>query len=160
MDGLSVAASVIAVVEIAMKVAVAASQYGSSVKNYPKSLDNLNWELKMMNENLENLRSLLESNPESSYAYLGVENGPLDRCGKSLLELFETFEKFLGHGSASRAKRIKAKLRRYIWPLKEKEIKEYIATFQNYTGQFNLGVGIDTKLVIAPSISSEILSRS
>ena len=92
MDGLSGAASVIAVIDISAKVASLCLQYSTEVKNAKRDVERLHCKVNDTKNVLEKLQQLLEKQDESQLSTTRTLPDSLQRCFKELTELEATLQ--------------------------------------------------------------------
>ncbi|KAK4646181.1 hypothetical protein QC761_0040130 [Podospora bellae-mahoneyi] len=142
MDGVSAAASIIAVIELSAKVACLCVQYSSDVKNAKADIERLQRELQGLGTTLQGARELLESpNGKSLKTSQGLVDG-LTNCSSQLTQLQLRLEKKLHHGPARKAMR-RLGFRALKWPFDSKEIDTIIKNLERYRGILSLGLAVD-----------------
>ncbi|EPE36939.1 hypothetical protein GLAREA_09102 [Glarea lozoyensis ATCC 20868] len=124
MDGLSAAASVIAVLDAAKTVISICSDYASALRNELWSLPKLLLELRSLRSVLEHLFIVVESDENSRYRQLSstLTRGALELCKAELQQLAHKLEPPSWAGK-ERSKR-RALIIATGWPLKEKDTRK------------------------------------
>lgn len=128
MDGLSAAASVIQVVDVAARVYMALYAYFRSVTGAPKRSRELRDEVRLVSDVLEMLKSNVETCPpgRSDAPVIKSMNNAISQLTETLKEIEEKIE-------VSKTDVIK----RMKWPFSEKENEKYLNTLQRYNTMFN-----------------------
>ncbi|KAI5842429.1 hypothetical protein DFP73DRAFT_515030, partial [Morchella snyderi] len=133
-DGLSTAASVIAVIQIATSVACVGYEYLSSAKRAPECLKRLTDELKSLIEILTEIH-ICAQDPRSKL--LQRLDSPLQQCFADMINL---------HGKLSPRKSsdfwgsIQTRLR---WPFEESDIMDHLVRMERLKNSFILAISLD-----------------
>lgn len=131
MEGLGIAANVIAVVDLAAKACGAVYKYAKSAKGCPKTVAQLQKELESVQKSLDGLYSIadkLEAAVPSGEQSPRISqlSGALRECQTTLGALIEDLE---GHFR----NKFREKLGRQLkWPMKEPEVIEFIERLHRY----------------------------
>lgn len=144
MEVVAAVSAIIAVADASVKLTTAVSNYASSVKNYTQSLSDLTSQLGLMQTNFENLKKRL-SNNSALRSWIDDMKAPLEDCLQRLNEVRSIFEKRTSPTTESMYRNPRANMQKFLWPLKEAQIKEFVTNIQGYTTQFTFSVAIDTQ---------------
>ncbi|KAI9817415.1 MAG: hypothetical protein M1827_001024 [Pycnora praestabilis] len=147
MDGLSGAASIIAVVEIALQVTSACQEYYNSARDSRKSIRALSDGVTSLSDVLLNLEAIIESPGGEKLAMTGTltkPNGPLQACYQDLEAILKKLDIKPGKLYAVRKK--------LTWPFEEKDVSKLVANVERHKSTIGLGLSVDnTALAIASS---------
>ncbi|KAK0739040.1 hypothetical protein B0T21DRAFT_307466 [Apiosordaria backusii] len=158
MDGVSAAASIIAVIDLSAKVACLCVQYYSDVKNAKSDIKRLQGELQGLEKTLQGARELLESpNGKSLKTSQGLVDG-LANCSSQLKQLQLRLEKKLHHGPAHKTMR-RLGLRALKWPFKSKEIDTIIKNLERYRDTLSAGLTVDQATQVLNIAQTFVLSK-
>lgn len=124
------AASIIAILQLAGKVTVLGYEFISASKRGPNDIRELISELNSLSQVLLALQDQSTGSPSPQLQKLGEKDGLLEKCTHELQEL----EKKLGSGK---------KRDRFLWVLKEKEIMEHINRIERFKSHFSLAMASD-----------------
>lgn len=153
MDGLSVAASVIAVIQISRTIFSTCSHYLTAVINAEQDIKQLQWELTTLMTVLDGARILLEGPNASRLETSQKFRGTLDDCSLQLQSLAVALQINLETGS--RRKMIgRFKLRRFKWPFDNKEAEDTIQSIHKSRELLSTFLNIDQTYVTNHSVSS------
>ena len=138
MDGLSAAASVIAVIDISAKVASLCFQYLDAVKNAKEDIKRLQKKVDNIRNILGELKQRLGGLGETRLSATRKLTESLQECLVQLQEL----ETQLKPGKTRKA------MSRFgggalKWPFKTKELEKMVASLENYEQTFSLSLQID-----------------
>lgn len=142
MDGLSGVASVIAVVDMAAKVASLCFQYSVEVKHAKGDIERLHRKVNDTKNVLEKLQQLLDKQGTSHLSTANTLLDSLQRCSQELKELEATLEANLepsGHRKAIR----RFGFRALKWPLMSKEVEKTVQNLEKYGHTFSLALQVD-----------------
>ncbi|OCK79260.1 hypothetical protein K432DRAFT_252439, partial [Lepidopterella palustris CBS 459.81] len=143
MDGLSGAASVIAVIDISAKISTLCFQYSTKVKNAKEDIERIQKKLTDIKDVLEEVKQLLDgSNKLRLPATHKLSNSP-QKCLRELQEL----EKKLDLGKA-RKTMSRLGMRALKWPFTSKEVEKMIVTLEGYEQTFSLALQVDQTSLI------------
>jgi sugar-specific transcriptional regulator TrmB len=129
MEGVSAAASVIQVVDVAARVYMALYAYFRSVKDAPRRSRELRDEVRLVSDVLELLKSNLATCPPDRSDALPVIKS-MNNAISRLTETLNEIEKKIEVSKTDVIKRMK-------WPFSEKENEKYLDTLQRYNTTFN-----------------------
>jgi len=153
MDGLSAAASIIAVIDLAAKAATTIYSYSVSAKDCPDSVQHLQRELNAVKGILNELKTLAErldrerceAKPDLLSSHLFGEDEELAQCQKTVQQLLDGLE---GDWRVKLEKEWRVKLgRRLRWPIEEKNIMSFITQLERYKATFSLSLLADSMCV-------------
>lgn len=137
MDGLSVAASVIAVVDVSAKILVLCSQYYKAVAGARADISRLQTQLQGIKTTLEHAKALVESPQGASLTTSRDLQNQLSECHSVLQTLASKLE-----AGTDKAKR-RAWLRSLKWPFSSKETEGTLLTLERYHRRIMDGLQID-----------------
>ncbi|KAF8246567.1 hypothetical protein K440DRAFT_662004 [Wilcoxina mikolae CBS 423.85] len=146
MEGLGIAANVIAVVDLAAKACGVVYEYAKSAKGYPKAVIQLQKELESVKISLDGLRGIadkLEGAIPSGeqLPVISQLSGTLGECQTTLEALTKDLE---GHFS----NKLREKLGRQLkWPMKEPQVMEFVQRLQRYQQNFQPALQADLATV-------------
>ena len=148
MDGLSAAASVLAVIEVSMKVASLCSHYSTAVKEAKNDIQRLQRKIEDIRDVLQELKWLLEgpNKPRLSAT---------DKLAASLTEYLEWLQELETQLKPRKTHKAMSRLglRALTWPFKSKEVEKIVARLEEYERTFSLSLQIDqTYLLISISL--------
>jgi len=138
MDGLSGAASVIAVVDISAKIAPLCFQYSVAVKNAKEDIGRLQRKVNDIKDVLGEVQQLLGRRDKTR---LSAVNKLLDSLKKYFLQL-EELKTQLEPGKTRRAMS-RFGVRALKWPFTSKEVEKIVASLERYEQTFSLALQVD-----------------
>ena len=138
MDGVSAAASVVALVEISAKVVSLCAEYYSHVKNAKKDIDRFRLEVEALIKVLRNLHQLAQ---KPGAAKLFTSN-TLDESINLCLSDLRHFKKKLEPGKGRKAMN-RYGVRALKWPFESKELEKAIGVLERYKSTFNTALNVD-----------------
>jgi ankyrin repeat domain-containing protein 50 len=147
MDGLSAAASVIAVIQITQQIFIICQTYYLEVKDARKDIQLLSDEVTSLKDVLTNLKDLGDSPSSaelSSLKLLNQPNGPLERCEADLRALVTKLEPGTRTGDS---KMKQFGLRALKWPFSSKDVYKVITAIERNKNLFNLALSSDQMYV-------------
>lgn len=135
---LGIAASIIAIAQLAGKLTSVSYSYIECLKNATQDLRDLANELASLSSILATLQKNIDTDPGASATLqlLGDTDGPLKVCEKVLKELQQKL-KPPRKGFAGLIKRAK-------WPLKKEETMQYVARVERHKSLFIFALTADT----------------
>jgi ankyrin repeat domain-containing protein 50 len=145
MDGLSTAASVIAVVQISGQVFNLCQTYYSEVKDARKDIQRLRNEVTSLQDVFINIRDLADAPSSAKLPTLDLLNknsGLLQQCCTDLKDLAEKLESAQGKGEM---KKIGARSLR--WPFSKREVDKAIAAIERCKTTFSCALDADQAYV-------------
>jgi septal ring factor EnvC (AmiA/AmiB activator) len=142
MDGLSGAASVIAVVDISAKVASLCFQYSVEVKHAKGDIERLHRKVNDTKNVLEKLQQLLEKQDESQLSTTRKILDSLQRCSKELTELKATLQAKLKPSGRRKAMQ-RFGFQALKWPLTSKEVEKTVRNLESYGSTFSHALQVD-----------------
>lgn len=141
MDGLSAAASVIAVIQIAEDVCSKLQQYMWAVKDAKKDIERLRDEVLSLHNVLEKVDDL-KNDPRSAKLpalnTLNKPNGPIEKCNHELVKLLDELD--IGQGDTT-MKRVG--WRALKWPFSSKAIDKKVGALERYKATFSFAITAD-----------------
>ena len=138
MDGLSAAASVIAVIDISVKVATLCFQYSAAVQNVNKDIQCLQKKVEDIRDVLRELKRVLDGPNRTRLSATDKLTASLRDCLRGLQEL-ETQLK----PSETRKAMSRFGVRALKWPFKSKEIENIVTSLEQYERTFSLSLQVD-----------------
>ena len=141
MDGLSAAASIIAVIQISTQIFGVCQKYYMSVKGARKDIQLLRDEITSLQDVLMKVNDLTDqpgSVPLSTLDLLNQTDGPLVKCRKDLSDLLANLDLEQGRDEMKRFG-----LRALKWPFNSKEIGKVIAAIGRHKNTFVLALSAD-----------------
>ncbi|KAF1948113.1 hypothetical protein CC80DRAFT_486595 [Byssothecium circinans] len=141
MDGLSGAASVIAVVDMSAKVASLCFQYSIEVKHAKGDIERLYRKVNETKNVLEKLQQLLRQD-ESQLSTTRTLLDPLQRCYQELKYLEDNLKAKLEPGLGRKAMQ-RFGMRALKWPLTSKEVEKAVQNLEKYGNTFSLALQVD-----------------
>ena len=138
MDGLSGAASVIAVVDISAKIASLCFQYSVAVKNAKEDIGRLQRKVNDIKDVLGEVQQLLGRRDKTR---LSAVNKLLDSLKKYFLQL-EELKTQLEPGKTRRAMS-RFGVRALKWPFTSKEVEKIVASLKRYEQTFSLALQVN-----------------
>lgn len=130
MDGLSAAASVIAVVDIALKLGETCQRYYMGVKNARRDIQRVRNSLESLTDILQNIQTVVEEGKHPSLASL---SSPLQQCGNDLT----IASKKLQPSKHSVLQALK-------WPFNEKDVSKLVYDIEKHKANLNLALTTST----------------
>ncbi|OCK72831.1 hypothetical protein K432DRAFT_250612, partial [Lepidopterella palustris CBS 459.81] len=156
MDGLSGAASVIAVVDMSAKVASLCFQYSVEVKHAKGDIKRLHRKVNEIKNVLEKLEQLLRQD-ESRLSTTRTLLDPLQRCSQELKDLEDKLKAKLEPGLGRKAMQ-RFGMRALKWPLTSKEVEKAVQNLEKYGNTFSLALQVDqTALIIQVNQKTDTL---
>ncbi|EOA90843.1 uncharacterized protein SETTUDRAFT_102068 [Exserohilum turcica Et28A] len=143
MDGLSGAASVIAVIDISAKIVSLCVQYSMAVKDAKGDIERVQRKVSDINHILEKIKQLLDSQDKTR---LSATQGLLDSLEQCLNEL-ESLGVKLEPGKTRKTMR-RFGLRALKWPFTSKEVDKIVLNLERYEQTFGLALQIDQTAVV------------
>jgi hypothetical protein len=141
MDGLSGAASVVAVIDISAKVVSLCYQYVTKVKDAKEDIQRLGDTVADTKNVLENLQRLLDKQGKSQLSTTNTLLA-LQGCSKELENLEAKLKaKFERHGRRTVMQGFG--LRALKWPLTSKEVDKTVHNLEKYGHTFSLALQVD-----------------
>lgn len=138
MDGLSGAASVVAVIDLSAKVASLIFQYSADVKNAKRDIERLKKKVCNINDVLQEVKQLLNGRDKTLLSATYKLSDSLKECFLQLTELNKQLE------PGKRRKAISwfpgQALR---WPFTSKEVEMHVARLEQYEQTYILALQVD-----------------
>ena len=141
MDGLSRAASVIAVVQISAQVFDLCRTYYLEVKEARKDIQRLRDEVISLQDVLTNVADLAEDPGSAKPLILSLLNqhdGPVQQCQKDLIGLIAKLEPGKGKNKMNQFG-----LRALKWPFTSKDVEKLLVMIERHKATFNLALTTD-----------------
>ena len=138
MDGLSAAASLIAVIQISAQVFSLCQEYYIGVKQSRDEIRCLSNEVLAIHEILEKISDLLDGPDAAKFATLALldkENGPAQQCAAQLQEIKAQLDPNEGMR--------KLGWRALKWPLKSDNVNKIVLALERYKSTFSLALTTD-----------------
>lgn len=146
-DPLSVAASVIAVIQISGKVLSLCYQYFSGTKDAPKDIHSIISEVGSLKSILEDLNSLdngsdipTGSRGSALFTSLNAEDGPLKTCEAALQDILAHIDPPIESHNLSKV---------LLWPLKAKEVHKLLGVVQKQKTSLILALATNGTLAVS-----------
>lgn len=147
MDGLSAAASVIAVIQIAGTVSSLCSSYLTAVRNAKHDIESLQEELTRLKAVLEGAQTLLDGPNASMLETSQRFRSTLDDCSTQLRLLETKLKENLQIRNKAKI-RDRLALRRLKWPFESKDINNVIKVLHQIRELLSTGLNIDQTFVV------------
>jgi hypothetical protein len=138
MDGLSGAASVIAVIDISAKITSICYQYSVAVKEAKDDIERVQRKVSDITHILEKLRQLLDSQDKTR---LSSTHGLLDSLRQCLQDLEDVKAKL--EPGKSRKTMSRFGFRALKWPFTSKQVDKIVSTLEGYQQTFMLALQVD-----------------
>jgi cysteinyl-tRNA synthetase len=142
MDGLSGAASVIAVVDLSAKVASLCFQYSVAVKHAKEDIERLQQKADDLKNVLEKLQQLLDKHDKSQLSTTHTVLDPLRKCSQELKKVGDALQANLSPSSGRKAMQ-KLGIRALKWPFTSKEVEKTVQNLKEYENTFSLALQVD-----------------
>ena len=140
MDGLSTAASVVALIQISAQVFDLCRNYYLNVKDARKDIERLRNEVNSLQDVLVKVIDLTEAPESASLQTLNIinqEDGPLAQCQLELSALLAKLD------PGYRSSKMKLALRSLKWPLQSNEVDKFLLAIGRYKASFILALATD-----------------
>lgn len=138
MDGLSGAASVIAVIDLAAKMTTLCFQYSIAVKGAKKDIERLQRKIGEIRDILEEVRQLLDGRDKTLLSATYKLSDSLKKCLQQLEDLNMQLEP-----KATRKIMSQLGFRALKWPFTSKEVEKHIANLESYEQTYTLALQAD-----------------
>ena len=138
MDGLSGAASVIAVIDITAKIASLCYQYSIAVKDAKNDIERVQRKVSDITRVLEKIKELLDGRDK---AQLSTTHDLFESVGKCLQELEDLKVKLEPRKARKTMSRFG--IRALKWPFTSKQVERIISSLQGYENTFTLALQVD-----------------
>lgn len=136
MDGLSAAASVLAVIEISAKLVALCRDCFSEVKEAKKDIQRFRKEVTTLENILIDLRDLVDTPDRTKLPILDTS---LKQCQSTLEELVRKLEKAAGKDKMMK----QFGWRAFKWPFNSNDVQKAIETIERHKNTFNLALTVD-----------------
>jgi hypothetical protein len=138
MDGLSIAASVIAVVDISAKITSLCFQYLIAVKGAKNDIERLQRKVAEIRSILEKIKQLLDGRDKARLSTTSELSDSLKKCLRELEELRAE----LKPGKARKAMS-QFGVRALKWPFASKQVERIVFSLERYEQSFALALQVD-----------------
>jgi chromosome segregation ATPase len=138
MDGLSGAASVIAVVNISAKITSLCFQYAVAVKDAKDDIERLQRTVTSIKNVLEQVKQLLDKQGKSLLSATHKLLDSLEECRQQLTRL----ESQLEPGKTRKAMQ-RFSVRALKWPFTSKQVEKMVTSLEKYEQTFSLALQVD-----------------
>jgi hypothetical protein len=138
MDGLSGAASVIAVIDISAKITSLCFQYSIAVKDARDDIERVQRKVGDLAHTLKKIKQLLERHDETR---LSTTHGLVDSLSQCYRELEESKMKL--EPGKTRKTMSRLGMRALKWPFTSKQVDKIIAVLKGYEQTFGLALNVD-----------------
>jgi hypothetical protein len=138
MDGLSGAASVIAVIDISAKIASLCYQYSVAVKDAKDDIERVRRKVSDITHILEKIKQLLDSQDKTRLSTTQGLSSSLEQCQVELENLKVKLEPGKARKTMSRLG-----LRALKWPFTSKQVDKIVLNLQGHEQTFSLALQVD-----------------
>jgi Fungal N-terminal domain of STAND proteins len=138
MEGLGVAASVIAVIELSAKITSVCVQYSRGVKHAAEDIDRLQDEVKSLQDVLQNVKQLLDGPNGARLSASPRLSKEIDGCVSELTTLDQIL-----NPSKSRKAMSRVGFRALKWPFESKAVNEIISRLERCKQLVSLALQVD-----------------
>ena len=138
MDGLSGPASVIAVIDISIKITLLCFQYSTAVKDAKKDIERVQRRLGDITRVLEKIKELLNRRDKTRLSITCELFTSLKQCLRELEELKAELEPRKTHKAMSRFG-----VRALKWPFTSKQVEKIVSSLEGYKQTFTLALQVD-----------------
>lgn len=138
MDGLSGAASIIAVVDISAEVASLCFQYSVAVKDAKRDIERLRKKVIDVKNVLEEVQKLLDKEDKSQLSTTRTLLDSLKECHQQLQGLKAQLEPSRGRKTMQQFG-----FRALKWPFTSKQVEKMVASLEQYEHVFSLALQVD-----------------
>ena len=138
MDGLSGAASVIAVVDISTRITLLCFQYSATVKNAKKDIERIQRKVTEIKDVLEEVKQLLDGRDKSRLSTARKLSDPLNEYFLQLQDL----KTQLDPGKTRKAMG-RIGVRALSWPFTSKQVERIVTDLEKYAQIFSLALQVD-----------------
>ncbi|MCJ1466967.1 hypothetical protein MMC07_005589 [Pseudocyphellaria aurata] len=143
MDGLSAAASIIAVIDISAQILSLCSQYLAAVKDAKKDIERFQKKIEVLNKLFERVKQLSDEGDKTGLSTVHHLEGSLKDCFLRLKELETRI-----NPSKARKTIIRLRLRDLKWPFTSKDMEKIVVELQKHEQDFILALGVDQTSLI------------
>lgn len=142
MEGISGAASVIAVIEISAKITSLCIQYSVAVKNAKKDIQHLQRKVSDIKDVLEEVKRLLNGRDKS---LLSATHKLSDSLSNSLKECFLQLQELNTRLEPGKTRKVmsRIRIRDLQWPFTSKEVEKLVASLEGYEQTYTLALQKD-----------------
>lgn len=149
-EALAIGAGVIAVIQITERIISLCKFYIETKHNIPSDLRFILLEVSMLKTIFEHLKFLedCESGVSSTVTALSSEDGPIEGCRQSIVQLEKLFPSDCIQNTGqngSKKRRVKASLTALAWPLKENKARKLMAEIKGYKTTITLALTTESR---------------
>jgi hypothetical protein len=150
MDGLSAAASIIAVIQISERIIGLTKHYIEAVHDAPRDLHVIRIEASTLKAVFESLKLLQDSEHalSTNLKKLGEEDSAVGGCRRSVSELEKLLDPTPQPTSGGRRRKIQATLNNLAWPLKQDRAKKLLEEILRYKTTITLLLTTESAYVL------------
>lgn len=142
MDGVSAAASVLALIEISLKVVSVCADYYSNVQNAKNDIDRVRLEIEAFLDVLRSLHKLAQ-NPKNADIFASKSlSDSIEQCRLDLQKLQSKLDLGKGRKTMSRLG-----IRALKWPFESKDIQQVMGALERYKSTFSLNLSVNQTYV-------------
>lgn len=138
MDGLSGAASVVAVIDISAKITSLCFQYSVAVKNAKKDIERLQRKVSDIENILGEIKQLLDGRDKTLLSATRKLSGSLEQCFQQLVKLKTQLEP-----GKTRKAMSQFGVRALKWPFTSEEVEKLVANLERYEQTYTLALQTD-----------------
>lgn len=138
MDGISAAASVIALVDISAKILSLTVEYSVQVRSAKEDISRFHRELKAFIKVLESLQKLIKNREATKLVVLKSLAESMEQCELDLVNLQKKLEPSKGRKRMSRFG-----VRAFKWPFEDKELQHLIGILERHKSTFSTALNAD-----------------
>ncbi|KAF8447016.1 vegetative incompatibility protein HET-E-1 [Terfezia claveryi] len=149
LEVVAVAASILGITDVTIKVMSAVADFSTAVKNHEGSIKELQTALESMNSTLQHIQELINEADDKSDQSLkrilqgsGADLGEIGGCRETFLELESLLEKYTG--KPGKVGRYKAKVRRWSKPITDADIGRFTLKLGAHCEKLSLNIGVHT----------------
>ena len=144
-EAIALGASIVAIIQIADRIAGICRFYIQSTRNAPSEFRTLLLELSALKAIFENVRFLAEENNNSSNIIktFSDQHGPIAGCNKSIMELEQLLDidsDIFSEDSTSKKRKRQAIVAALQWPLKENRVKRLMEEISRFKSTITLAL--------------------
>ena len=138
MDGVSGAASVIAIIDISVKIISLCFQYSAAVKDAKKDIERLQKKVSDIKDVLEDVKKLLDGRDKTRLSTTHKLTGWLKECSLQLEELNSQLKPGKTRKAMSRFG-----VRSLQWPFTSEKVENLVASLERSEQKYNLALQVD-----------------
>lgn len=146
MEALGIAASIVAVEQLADRIVSVCNSYINGVKDYPKDLRVVYLEIKGLTVIFETLWFLNGDDPDdlAMLTHLGGRDGPIEGCrtaAEALSSLIPPPTSSSPHSRGGKRQKFQDILTTLAWPLKAEQARRLMEDINRHKSTINLAIG-------------------